>query len=677
MKAALFIVGNLSVLWLAWRWASAIAARRLDFAVGLCALFPICAVLAVLCAGLAGHLRPLPVTLAVCGIAAAVAFGTRHCGGLADFIVLKAPRSIASRVAAGAVVAFASFPVVRAFTAGTGYFIDDFGYHAVAVAAWIQHGGFTQIMPQFMAYLPLNAELLAAWFALPFHHDGLVVLTGLVWLGLAAVAAGGIVRLAGCDATASLLTAAAVLASPPLVWQTRTFSACDLAGSAALLGAIYFAARASGTLRPGHAVVAGLLAGFAAGTKATFLPVAAVVCVSPLLARMPWRSRVTLFAAMCAAAAATGSVWFLRNALASGNPLFPAEIGPFAGPLSRSEQVDITLVGFLAERPWTWRMWGHIAHEYLGWPLPLGVLAVSGYITAFAAEWSGRAPRAPAEGTLRRLLLTGGVVQFALHLVAPFCIGGGYVDGRIEVYSRYVVPWFVFGLALAGPLLDARARFALVWRSLAGVGLALCWPLSGTMRFGGLAAALGCVALLHWLPARAWKPLALLSLATIWPALAALAPRMRAQTEKNFRLHLQTAGGKSLGQALAALESLPPGTRLTRFANHSYLNSPLFGRDWQLRPVFTAPDGQPLPPLHLQFRADPSLRFFAPEAAPPADAREFLANLRAAGISDVFVTKYDAAAWPPQQALIEESGQATRTFDDGDSTLWHFLPPSP
>ncbi len=677
MKEALFIFGNLGVLWLAWRWASALAARRLDFAVGLCALFPICATLAVLGAGLAGQLRPLPVTLALCGIAAAVAFWTRRGGGPADFFAVKAPRSIAARLAAGAVVAFASFPVVRAFTAGTGYFIDDFGYHAVAVAAWVQHGGFTQIMPQFMAYLSLNAELLAGWFALPFHDDRLVVLAGLVWLGLAAVAAGGIVRLAGGDATASLATAAAVLASQPLVWQTRTFSACDLAGSATLLAAVYFSARASETLQPGHAVAAGLLAGFAAGVKITFLPVAAVICVSPLFARTRWRSRAPLFAAMCAAAAATGSVWYFRNALITGNPLFPAEIGPFAGPLTHGEQAKVTLVSFLAEWPWAWRMWGQIARDFLDWPLPLGVLAVCGYISAFAAEWSGRPPRVPGGTKLRRLLLIGGAVQFTLHLVTPFSVGGGYADGRLDVYPRFILPWFVFGLALAGPLLDGRARFPHLWRALAGIGLALCWPRSGLMGFAGVAVALPGLALLRWLPARVWKPLALLSLVAIWPALAAFAPRMRAQTEKNLRLHLQTAGGKSLGQALAALESLPPGTRLTRFANHSYLNSPFFGRDWQLRPVFTAPDGRPLPPLHLQFRADPSLRFFMPEAAPPFDAREFVANLRAAGISDVFVTKYDAAAWPPQQALIEQSGQATRTYDDGDSTLWHLGPAAP
>jgi hypothetical protein len=643
----------------------------------LTALYPLCAVMIMLAGGLAGQLRPEPITLALVVMGIVAIFAGRR---LVPFTTLDGwsggLQTNATRIAVGALLAFLSLPLVRVFTAGTGYFIDDLGYHAVAAASWVQHGGFAQIMPQFMAYLPFNAELLSGWFALPFHNDAMVVLAGLTWLILAAVAAGGLVRLSGGDATASLLTATAILASPQLAWQTRTFAAADLAGSATLLAAVYFAASAITQRRVSQAIVAGLLAGFAAGTKATFLPVAALICLWPLFAAMPWQKRWAFAVSTMLAVAATGSIWYLRNWIVAGNPLFPAELGPFPGPLTRGEQAQIKLASLIANVPWTLRLWGNMIYDDLNWPLPLGLLAVAGYLRGMAMELSWVKSPVVGEASLRRLLLIGGLAQFVLHFFAPFCLVGGYVNGRIEVYPRYIMPWFVFGLVLAGPLLDARTRLAMGWRALAAIGLAMCWPLEGFMRFGGVVLALAGVALVEWLPIRWWRPLAFLTLIAIWPLLAVLEPRIQAASEKAMRLRLQTERGKSLWDGLLALESLPAGTHLARFANEFYLNAPFFGRDWQLRPIFTDADGRLLEPYHVRFRACPAQHFMEPDPSLSVNASEFIGNLRAAGISHVFVTKFGGPDWPPQQALLEQSGAATKTFDDGDSTLWSLTTPT-
>jgi hypothetical protein len=676
MQAALFCISNLVALWVAARCANGLATRRLDFLMGCAALYPLCAVLLILGGGLAGCLNAKAITLALITVAGALLVWGRRGGSPYTFDTAGLRPAGTARFAIAMVIAFASLPIARIFSAGTGYFIDDFGYHAVAVASWMQQGDFRQFMPQFMAYLPVNAELLCAWFAAPFHNDVMVVLAGVVWLILAAVAGGGIARLSGSDATASLLVAATVMAAPTLVWQTRTFSASDLAGAATLLAAVYFAATMTTTKRFSHAALAGLLAGFAAGGKATFLPVAAVICLWPLSVPIPWRRRFAFVAVTSLAAAALGSVWYFRNGLATANPLFPAEIGPLAGPLHREDQAGIKLTGLLASVPWTARLWGNMIYDYLNWPLPLGLFAVAGYGRAIIAEWTRATPRAAADTGLRRLLLIGGLVQFVLHFFAPFCIGGGYADGKIAVYSRYVMPWFVFGIALAGPLLDSRSRFAWGWRILLGAGLAMCWPVAGIMCLGGVALALGGLTFLRWMPPRIWKPCAILILAAIWPALALLAPRMRAVTERHLRDEL-TKGGKSWGKAILALEALPDGTRIARFANESYFNSPIFGRQWQFHPVFTDDQGRELPPLHLQFKTTPALHFFATDPSPLPSAHELIVNLRAASISHVFVSKFRTADWPPQQALLKNSGEATAWFDDGDTTVWHLSPPGP
>lgn len=576
------------------------------------------------------------------------------------------------RLTIAVLIAFSSFPLVRLVTAGTGYFIDDFGYHAVAVASWIQRGDFSQFMPQFTAYLPLNAELLSAWFALPWQHDGMVGLTGIAWLALAAIAAGGLVRLMNGNVTSAHIISTAILASPQIVWQTRTFSACDLAGSASLLAAIYFAISSIKSHRKGQAVAAGLLAGFAGGTKVTFLPVAALICLCPIAIPKLGRVRISLAAAMSLAAAVLGSVWYLGNWIETGNPLFPAEAGPFDGPLTRGEQREIRLTSLLAWAPWTARLWGNLIYDYLDWPLPLGLLALSGYLRAIWLECR-LAEMDSEERPLCRLLLICGITQFILHLFAPFCIGGGYFDGRIMVYSRYVMPWFLFGLVLASPLLASPSRYRWAWQVLTAAGLAMCWPSRGIMTYGGGVVALASFVFVSWLPSRARKPLALASLIGFWPMLAILEPKMRAAADRSLREHLRTQGGKSLGEAILRLEALPDGSRLARFASNPYFNSPLFGRDWQFTPVFTDGHGVPLRPLHERFREHPALTFFAKEPGPRPSPQQFIANLRAAGISHVLVAKYDLDTWPPQQALLQSSGEAIATFDDGDTTIWRLI----
>lgn len=669
MNGFLFCLNNLLILWIALRWSAHLSSRTLDFVVGLVALFPICGILTVLAGGLSAHLNSawieatlLGAALLVTALTAARSYIFRRLG--CDMLALPA-----TRITMALFIAFASFPLVRVITAGTGYFIDDFGYHTVAVASWVKNGDFRQFMPQFMSYLPLNAELLSCWFALPYHMDGMVVLAGVVWLGVATAAAAGLVRQNGGSLHVSILTATLVMVSPPIAWQLRTFSACDLAGSACLLAAIYFIAPLNEEHRIGRAVAAGLLAGFAAGTKATFLPVSAVICLYPLFTTRSWRERWQAAGFSSLTAASLGSIWYFRNALATGNPLFPAQFGPLAGPLTALEQSQIKLVGLLATVPWTARLWGNMLFRYLDWPFPFGLLAVAGYVRAFICECRPRAASPLENSGLRRLLFVAGLIQFVLHSLAPYCSGGGYIDGQIEVYSRYVMPWFLFGIVLAAPLLDSSSGLGRVSLALAGIGMAMCWPRRGLMMLGGVAVLLICLALFRYFPSGRWKLAIVAGVVSVWPIFAAFEPKMRVATRLSL-LHYVTTDGRPMGDGLLALEALPPGTRIARYANHSYLNSPLFGRDWQFEPVFTDNAGVPLQPLHLQFRADPSLTLYHRPPVPMPAARQLISNLRAARITAVFVTKFDSTDWPPQQALFEESEEATALFRDDTSTLW-------
>lgn len=127
-----------------------------------------------------------------------------------------------------------------------------------------------------------------------------------------------------------------------------------------------------------------------------------------------------------------------------------------------------------------------------------------------------------------------------------------------------------------------------------------------------------------------------------------------------------------MGEAYFALETLPAGTRVARFTNHYYLNSPLLGRNWQFVPVFTDAVGRALPPLHVAFRANPQLPFIhvAPEWPIMPSAQELTSNLRAARIGAVLVAKFDTDAWPPHRAMLASSADATMIFRDESSAVF-------
>ena len=604
-----FIILNLLATWLAWRFANWIGPRDgvIAWLLALASGFLLVCAGAVWLAGVTGFLRPFPVALLLAIAAGAVALACRKTA-----FAGSVPLQLAgSRIGLWACGGLALAMIVQACGAGTGFYIDDFGYHAVAVASWIRTGAFGQIMPQFTAYLPLNTEMFAAWFALPLHNDAWVALEGLYWLALAALSVAGLGRLNGLECGPAALLAACVLASATLQWLSRTFASTDLAGSALLLAGAYFATLAARNACMRKALLAGLLVGYAAGCKVTFVPIPGIICLSVAIGP-PSPARWRMLATALLACAITGSWWYLRNWHITGNPLFPAQLGPFAGPFRHRDQDEKRLWTLLFHIPWTPRLWTSMALAYLTWPLPLGLLAAAGYIAAIIGEF--RRPR--QNRALPRLLFTAGLLSFVGQLFAPFCLGGGYVNGTIDVYNRYIIPTFLCGLVLYGGLLCGPTRRALFFRLATIAALLSCWPHAGLRAFIALAgAALGA-----WLSfsriRHLSRPAFFAALCGFWLILAALTPRQLRATDRNAT-QWQGKNAEPLAPVLAALEQLPPGSRVTRFSNHAYFNVPIFGRRWQFDGQFVAPDGSLLPPLHQAFQANPAPRRARLPAKPP------------------------------------------------------------
>jgi hypothetical protein len=402
---------------------------------------------------------------------------------LGSFVVLRAipPAAEASGErpkrgdpAPRALVAFASASVILAATAalsatwervGTGMTGFDSTWYHGPIAAEIARTGETATLhftsPQFLTWFyPHGSELIhsvtgSAWGGdLPSLGLNIIFLVGCLlaswvlarpWGGVAGpVSVAGVAALLGCS-----------LAFADQFGEARN----DLAGTFFLLGGLALLAsrRAGSSGQVRTAILVGLAAGLAAGTKLNFVPAALVLVAAPAAIGAHGKRARALGAAL-GGAALTGGFWYLRNLIQSGNPL-PWTAGDrflgitLPGPIQETggrapgSILDYALDGRVIS---DWFLPG--LSEGFGplWPfvLLLGLLAV---------VMSVIRPPAP---TIR----AGGLIAAAVvlaWLVGPTSASGpageplGFVSGL-----RYLVPGLAISFALLGPLLaDRDPRF--------------------------------------------------------------------------------------------------------------------------------------------------------------------------------------------------------------------------
>jgi hypothetical protein len=215
---------------------------------------------------------------------------------------------LAALVAVGALSLFATLAPPTSMDAGV--------YHLRLPQQFLQAGGW--VAPEtFVSSFPLYVEML--------FGEGLVLGGGtfaalIHWsLGIAALAAAGAWarRLGG----SGLWAAVALGASALFVWEA-TSAFVDLGAalfaSLALLWALEADSGASAV------VLAGLFAGLAAGSKLTGAAMAAMAGMAAALTVWPDRGRgVRRLLAIGGLSLVVALPWYVRNALATGNPFFP------------------------------------------------------------------------------------------------------------------------------------------------------------------------------------------------------------------------------------------------------------------------------------------------------------------------------------------------------------------
>ncbi len=303
-------------------------------------------------AGALGVLAVLPLTAA-----SALAFliaGPPELAGLGHVAPRELVRGAKQRPVLALIVAVAA--LVLAIDVGwsvltPSIFLDDYAYHLATPVGWIQQGNLDYQVDAFgnhsHPYYPKATELLFAWAILPLGELGAARLLQGPLLAMGVLAVYVLLRQLG-GSTRACLGAASLAACRPIAVQFLGSNYVDVAFSGIFVASVLMLLRLRQRPSAGRVYELGLVVGLLLGTKvlgalmtALVLLPAAVVVLAPIAGnavRRSWRGilagLVVLFA--------TGGWWYLRNALWSGNPVFPliVELGGvevFDGAYDRSD----------------------------------------------------------------------------------------------------------------------------------------------------------------------------------------------------------------------------------------------------------------------------------------------------------------------------------------------------
>jgi hypothetical protein len=210
-------------------------------------------------------------------------------------------------------------------------------YHLYFAARWWKEGRLFLIASPFgenaATYFPAGGDLWFAWLTIPLGGDRLARVGQIPFLLMAATAAYAMARRLGTSVSAAAIATTWFVTSMP--FHVFSFEAnVDTIFIAGYLTAVYFFLRfALGDDQWPSLALGALAAGGAWGVKPTatvFVPVIlGLMSLFVLVQKAPARAKVLKLALLAALPMTTAGFWFARNALLSGNPLYPLHVSAF------------------------------------------------------------------------------------------------------------------------------------------------------------------------------------------------------------------------------------------------------------------------------------------------------------------------------------------------------------
>lgn len=365
-------------------------------------------------------------------------------------------------------------------------FYDQLHYHLAFPFHWLRDGHLTVFPRHAYSFFPATHSLLYA-YALAALGAGAAQAVHW-WTGALAVAGIGTLAAALRGPRAGWW-AAALAAATPSVMLLATWAAADLAVLAfmvAALLAVHLAAHdAALAARPAPWLLAGVLVGLAVGCKyLAGVTVAVPVGIAALLVRVPRGGLAALRRGALVVAGATVAFapWLARNAIVTGDPVYPFLSGLFAAPLAAHGMADVARVAALIPGSG----WEHPTAVQLA---TLTTFAAVGDAGAIGPAYLALLPVAAWAAWRDRRGLGAVLAATAVAAVAGWAAG--------PPTGRYLLPALVPLAALAGAgaqrVLGAAPRQARRWLTGLLAAVAVWSALGGTtpLELSRLACALG------------------------------------------------------------------------------------------------------------------------------------------------------------------------------------------
>ncbi|MGH7213801.1 MAG: hypothetical protein ACREIT_03440 [Tepidisphaeraceae bacterium] len=623
---------------------------------------------AVCLPGLAGLLTPGSVTLTATALGAAMWWGGAS----------AAPRT--SHALNLRVVACIVF--IAGFVAAVVYHQrylpvtsnDGLGYHLPVAVHWMQTEWLSLhqmwFWTQANTYSPLGGSVLAAWWMMLCGDDSLARWVQLPSLALVFLGLVQVCRTLGATTLASAMIAGAAVLSRPLLSQgvlvkDDVIAAGFFTAAVAALESARLASRA-GPWRLGAAM------GMLLATKYTaVLALPALLCGvdAAWRARWGWRQWLILFGVT----AALAGPWYLRNALLTGNPLYPVlvRIGDFT-----------LLPGLLVSAPpeamRSWRgAWSMLTSSYHGLQVPLVGMLGAAWLAAVAMNLH-RAAREPVARVCTLGLAVGALVFWRLLTAAelryafPLLV---LAFGCAALATRGLAPpvqaaWGTLLLLTSVTTSFQRdyladvARFATTGAVVAGavVGLVLLQRRRLRLRRPALVAGAVAVVVVGAMIYGFWRPyLAECRYAAdvVWLD----GYREQAEVWQFVRDHLPA-------DATVAVSNAP-------------MTYPMVWPDFRRRLVYAPVRPglrfiHQLEPVIQPMYVDDAAKLIARQAGVGADAATWVENLDALGARHIVVMKHEMIVDPPEVGLAQQSSSRFRLlFENGAGVVYEVVPSVP
>jgi hypothetical protein len=397
--------------------------------------------------------------------------------GLLELRAVPCLRKLGERVLGGVFVAHVLLNTVAALAPPV--YADSLGYHLAAVKVYIQVHR-VSFIPLWTWNFPFTPQMLYM-LGILLWSDRVATLTSVLMGTLTALGIFAFGRKHLRLTRLGALMGSLLFYTTPLVINVTTTPQEDAGLALFTFLALYALVNWLDTDHKGWLAISALMAGWAVGSKYTVLllpPCLAVFALAWSRRKYNWLKSLRTVAFLCLVAAAVASPWYLKNWIATGNPLWPHFYSLLGGRYWTAEnaagysgQMDLGGPLFEELKAFVVGPWVYTVQQF-----PKSRILLSPAFLAFL-------PGLPLVWQQRRLVKDIVVLFLAYALVF---YSGWFITNRNVSYFSSVIPALALLTAYVIERLSSRRRW---WRVLSGlvVGLNLIFCLGGALAYASQA----------------------------------------------------------------------------------------------------------------------------------------------------------------------------------------------